>query len=177
MTVVARRADATRPFRLGRRGRQIALIVHLVSSVGWLGLDIILLTLGIAAAADAGTRHARYLAMQLLIDTLLLPLGLLSIATGLLLVVGGHWGLLRHKWVGTKFLLSVAAVAAVWLALRPRVDAAVAGSLRPDTANALFSSPYAPGWTLVIAPSVGCVLYLTATVLGVMKPGRHPTRS
>ncbi|MFJ3339441.1 DUF2269 domain-containing protein [Streptomyces sp. NPDC086766] len=177
MTDVGAGPTSPRPFRLGRRGRQITLIMHLVSSVAWLGLDIILLTLGIAAANDASTRHARYLAMQLLIDTLLLPLGLLSIATGLLLVVGGRWGLLRHKWVGTKFLLSVASVAAAWLALRPRVDTAVAVSLRPGTAKALFSSAYAPGWMLVIAPSVGCVLYLTATVLGVMKPGRRPTRS
>ena len=37
-----------------------------------------LLTLGTAAAADPADRHGRYLAMQLLIDTLLLPLSLLS---------------------------------------------------------------------------------------------------
>lgn len=177
MTALARQAGATGPFRLSRRGRQIALIGHLVSSLGWLGLDIVLLTLGIAAAADSSTRHARFLAMQLLIDTLLLPLGSLSIVTGLLLVVGGRWSLLHHRWVGAKFVLSVAAVAAAWLALRPRVDVAVAATLRPGAGSrALYSSAYAPGWTLVIAPSVGCVLYMTATVLGVMKPGHRRTR-
>lgn len=174
MTVVAGRGKS-RPFQLGRRGRQVAIIAHLVSSLGWLGLDIVLLTLGIHAAMDAGERHASYLAMRLLLNTLLLPLGLLSVATGLLLMLGGPWGL-RHKWVSAKLVLSVAAVAAAWLALPSRVDAAVTASLRLDT-TVLFSSAYAPGWTLVIAPCVGFVLYLTATVLGVVKPGRKPTRS
>ncbi|KJK56435.1 hypothetical protein UK12_22715 [Saccharothrix sp. ST-888] len=161
---------------MGRRARQIVIIAHLVSSLGWLGLDLVLLTLGSAAAADPGSRHDRYLAMQLLIDTLLLPLGLLSIVTGLLLTAG-RWSLLRDRWVGAKFLLSLAAVAAAWFALRPRADAAVAATVGPGTDLGLFAGFYAPGWTLVIAPCVGFLLYLTATVLGVVKPGRRRTRT
>ena len=68
-------------------------------------------------------------------------------------------------------------MAAVWFALRPRADAAVAAIVGPGTGPGLFASFYAPGWTLVIAPCVGFLLYLTATVLGVVKPGRRRSRS
>ncbi|MFE9427464.1 DUF2269 domain-containing protein [Kitasatospora sp. NPDC006697] len=167
----------TRParrFRLSRRGRQLALIAHLVTSLAWLGEDLVLLVLGVAAAADPADRHARYLDIRLLLDTLLLPLGLSAILSGLVLTYGGHWGLLKHRWVGAKFLLSAASVLLAVLALLPRADQAATDSARPGSPadTALLATLWAPGWTLVIAPCVALVLYLLATVLSVVKPGR-----
>jgi hypothetical protein len=170
--------------RRSRKVRHIALVAHLVSSLSWLGLDIVLLTLGAHAAAHPADRHASYLTVQLLLNTLLLPLGLSSIGTGLLLMRLGPWRFRRDHWATAKLLISTASVAAAWLALRPRATQAVAATAQGADPHSLFANLYAPGPTLIIAPAVACALYLTATAFGVFKPRRarrrtdqHPQRS
>ncbi len=140
--------------------------------MSWLGLDIVLLTLGVHAAAHPPDRHASYLTAQLLLNTLLLPLGLASIATGLLLMRTGPWRFRRDHWATAKLLISAAAVPLAWLALRPRATQAVAATAAGADPHPLFANLYAPGPTLIIAPAVACALYLAATALGVLKPGR-----
>lgn len=155
-----------------RRTRRITLTAHLVSSLGWLGLDVVLLTLGVHAAADPADRHAAYVMTQLLLNTLLLPLGLTSIGTGLLLMRVGPWRFRRDHWATAKLVISVVGTAAAWFALRPRAASAAAATAPGADPGQLFAGLYAPGPTLIIAPIVACALYLTATVLGVYKPAR-----
>ncbi|GLY66438.1 hypothetical protein [Amycolatopsis taiwanensis] len=159
-----------------RRVRQIALIAHLVSSLGWLGLDIVLLVLGAHAAAAPADRYASYLVIQVLLDTLALPLSLSAIATGFLLMRVGPWSFRRDSWATAKTVISTVAVPMVWFALRPRAAEAVAATAPRGDSGALFASLYSPGPTLIIAPSVAFVLYLTVAALGVFKPGRRRSR-
>ncbi len=150
---------------LSRRTRRAVLVLHVVVSVGWLGLTAALLALGIAGAAsrDRGTAGAAYPAMRILVDWLVPPVSLLSLVSGLVLALGTHWGLARHRWVLTKFWLTLAATAASILALRPVIgraaDAVVAGLAVP-----------AGGRDLVIAPSVALTLYVFITAISVTKP-------
>lgn len=54
--------------------------------------------------------------MHLFDLTIVIPLVLLSIVTGLVVSFGTHWGLVRHWWILAKFALAVGivTVASVW---------------------------------------------------------------
>ncbi|WP_269855426.1 DUF2269 domain-containing protein [Streptomyces sp. RPT161] len=157
---------------LTRRTRRAVLVLHVTVSVGWLGLTAALLALGIAGAGsrDPATAAAAYPAMRILADWLVTPVSLLTLVSGLVLSLGTHWGLARHRWVLTKFWLTLAATAASILALRTVIgqaaDAAVAGLPVP-----------AGGRDLVIAPSVALALYVFITAISVTKPWGRTRRS
>jgi hypothetical protein len=81
--------------------RKLALTVHLVSSVGWLGAVAGFLALAVAGLTGQGEQitRAAYLAMDLTAWFVIVPLSLASLLTGLLQSLGTTWGLLRHYWV------------------------------------------------------------------------------
>ncbi|CAM5474912.1 hypothetical protein SHIRM173S_08779 [Streptomyces hirsutus] len=58
-------------------------------------------------------------AMKLFADRLMVPLALLTLTSGLVLSLGTPWGLARHRWVYTKFWLTLATTTATVFALRP----------------------------------------------------------
>ncbi|MGH3997417.1 MAG: hypothetical protein ACRDTJ_08145, partial [Pseudonocardiaceae bacterium] len=91
--------------RGSRRWRQLTVWLHVLTSVGWMALAALL---GLAAGSvdratvTAATSMAHYL------DTVLLaPLANASAATGLVLSLGTAWGLARHWWVVTKFVITL----------------------------------------------------------------------
>lgn len=185
MTVSAASAAATphpdnriRP-QLPRAARKAMVIMHVISSVSWLALMLCLLTLGAAGLAthDAETLRSAYRAMQLLGDVLILPLSLLSLASGLVLALGTPWGLFRYRWISTKFWLTLAAAAASIFGLTARLD---------EAAHVVAHHPTGPisamhlgfaRYNLVIIPSVALTVYTANVVLSVVKPwGRHTSR-
>ncbi|MFI9029752.1 DUF2269 domain-containing protein [Streptomyces sp. NPDC053560] len=168
--------------QLSRPARRATLVVHVVVSVAWLGLTLGLLALGIAAVAvgdgasgGAGTSggtgtssaavdlaEAAYRSMKIFVDWLIVPLALLTLVTGLVLSLGTPWGLARHRWVVTKFWLTLGAVAATVFALRTQVNSAAAAM----TAG----RPVPPEIDLVAAPAVALTLYVFLTAVSVLKP-------
>ncbi|WP_031106849.1 hypothetical protein [Streptomyces sp. NRRL S-146] len=150
--------------KLNRRSRRAALVVHVTVSAGWLGLSLGLLALGITAATTGSpaTVEASVRAMKLFADWLLLPVAFLTLLSGLLLSLGTKWGLARHRWVYTKFWLTLATTTATVLALRPGVNSAVtavaAGGPLPDAGDVLFG------------PVVSLSAYVFMTVISVLKP-------
>ncbi|WP_171139271.1 DUF2269 domain-containing protein [Streptomyces sp. S3(2020)] len=150
--------------KLTRPARRASLVVHVTASAGWLGLTLGLLALGITAATtgSAVTVEASVRTMKLFADWLLLPLAFLTLLSGLLLSVGTRWGLARHRWVWTKFWLTLATTTATVLALRPAVNSAVAavaaGGPLPDAGDVLFG------------PIVSLSAYVFMTVISVLKP-------
>jgi hypothetical protein len=147
--------------------RRIWLIGHVASSVGWLGLTLGVLTFGIVGrlSHDRDTARAAYLAMRIFADWLLIPVSLLSLATGTVLGLGTRWGLLRHWWVAVKFWLTLAAATASIFALRMFIHRAAAeiGAGATHPAGDLSH-------VLIIGPSVALTIYLFTTVLSVLKP-------
>ncbi len=160
-------ADRAGRLRLPRHARKIWLIAHVAVSVGWLGLTLGILTLGLTGkfSGDAPTARAAYLAMRVFADWLLIPVSLLSLVTGVVLALGTPWGLLRYRWVVIKFWLTLAATLASIFALRTFIhDAAgavAAGDARPSGQTQHI---------LVVAPSVALTIYLFATILSILKP-------
>ncbi|MGA5523507.1 DUF2269 family protein [Streptomyces pseudogriseolus] len=150
--------------KLHRPARRAFLVVHVVASAGWLGLSAGLLALGLAAntTGSAATLEAAVRSMKLFADWLLLPLALSTLVSGLVLSLGTPWGLARHRWVWTKFWLTLATTTATVLALRPGVNEAVsavsAGHPLPDGGDVLFG------------PIVSLSAYVFMTVISVLKP-------
>ncbi|MEU2211136.1 DUF2269 domain-containing protein [Streptomyces hygroscopicus] len=148
----------TRPVRRG------LLVVHVVVSVGWLGLTLGMLALGItgAVADSAEEAGAVYRSMNVLGDWLLIPLSLLSLTSGIVLSLGTPWGLARHRWVYVKFWLTLITTAATAFALRARIDAAMA--------DVVAGRPVGPTTDLILAPSVSLGIYAFLTATSVIKP-------
>ncbi|MFE2045199.1 DUF2269 domain-containing protein [Streptomyces sp. NPDC059477] len=150
--------------KLSRPARRASLVVHAVAAACWLGLTLGLLALAVTAAtaANAVTVETSVRAMKLFADWLLLPVALLTLLSGLVLALGTPWGLARHRWVLTKFWLTLATVTATALALRPGVNDAVtavaAGHALPDTSE------------ILMGPVVSLTAYLFMTALSTLKP-------
>ncbi|MBD0422208.1 DUF2269 domain-containing protein [Streptomyces sp. TRM S81-3] len=150
--------------KLSRPARRALLVVHVVASAAWLGLTLGLLALGLTATttASAATLEAGVRAMKLFADWLLLPVAFLTLASGVVLSLGTPWGLARHRWVWTKFWLTLATTTATLFALRPGVNAAVAavaaGGPLPDAGDVLFG------------PVVSLSAYVFMTVISLLKP-------
>lgn len=142
----------TRPVRRG------ALVIHVAVSVGWLGLTVGLLALGITAYTcdSAAMTQAAYRSMKVFGDWLVVPIALLTLISGVVLSLGTRWGLARYHWVWIKFWLTLVTVTASTFALRPTIDAAADSGI--------------PHHSLVAAPVVASTAYFFMTAISVLKP-------
>ncbi|PRX49349.1 hypothetical protein B0I33_103384 [Prauserella shujinwangii] len=157
-------------FRMSVSARRAVLVAHVVSSVGWLGLTIGNLTLAITGltTADPGTQRAVFVAMDVVGGTLLIPVSLTAFGTGLALSLGTRWGLLRHRWVLAKFVLTLVAVVLTPLSLLPGVRAA-AEAVSAAPAGTLVDLG-GTGSDLLAAGCVSSSMYLACVVLSITKP-------
>jgi hypothetical protein len=145
--------------------RKLVLIVHLTSSLGWIGAVIAYVALGIAAVAnrDPATVHGAWMAMELIGWFVIVPLALAALVTGLVISLGTAWGLFRHYWVLISLALTLLATV-VLIVHMPSVSATAAlarvadssqlGQLEGDLGHAVG----------------GLVVLLVVTVLNVYKP-------
>lgn len=163
-----RRRNTGPPSTLPRPLRRTLLVTHVAASAAWLGLSLCLLVLAVAGitGGSAAARRFVYQAMAVFGDWLVAPLALLTFGTGLVLSLGTHWGLARHRWVWTKFWLTLIAGTASLLALRPELDHAAA---------AVAAGEPVDGYSLLFPPGVSLTLYVFMTALSVLKPW-GPTR-
>lgn len=150
--------------KLSRPARRATLIVHVIGAACWLGLTLGLVALALTAiTTDASAAvEASVRSMKVFADWLVLPLALVTLVSGLVLSLGTQWGLARHRWVYTKFWLTLATTLASAFALRPGVDESAAtvsaGNPVTDTAG------------LIAGPLISLSAYLFMTVLSVLKP-------
>jgi hypothetical protein len=146
--------------RFPPRWRKAVLTAHVVTAVGWLGVDLVLLTFGVAGLSGADPDLV-YPAQSLVGRLLFTPLSVLVWLIGVVNAIGTPWGLLRHRWVLVKLMLTTVMLGLVLFLLYPGlVEAgAAAGALpRRDRVN------------MVVAPAVSTSLLLFATVLSTYKP-------
>jgi hypothetical protein len=163
---------ARRARRLPQRWRNLLLTVHIVVAVGALGSDAVLLTLGVTGlvSGDAELIRAAYLAMDLLVSAVLLPLALAALLTGVLLGLGTQWGLARHYWVLTKLVLTLVLATAAVFSLRPSLNQAAANALAVPLAELPTAGLGQVGVGVTAAPAVALLVLLTAVALAVYKP-------
>jgi hypothetical protein len=165
--------------RLTRAQRRALLTLHIALSVGWLGGSVVMLTFAIAARAGSAREHATraYWAMHLIADSLLVPLSIAVLVTGVVVALTTPWGLLRHRWVIVKLIATCAAVTLSLSALP-----AMTGIAFHDALHHLINAQRSVGSRLVIASTVSVTLYLCLTAVSVFKPwgrtarGEHVSR-
>src|SRR6266487_7208905 len=91
--------------------RKFALTMHLLVSVGWIGVVVAYLALGVAAVTtqEAQTVRAAWIAMEVTGWYVIVPLALASLLSGLVMALGTPWGLFRHYWVLLSLVLTILA--------------------------------------------------------------------
>ncbi|MDA2803776.1 hypothetical protein [Nocardiopsis suaedae] len=160
-TTAVRPSGAVRARRLPPGGRKAAVSLHVITSVGWLGVHGSMLALAAAAAADPEARAGALGAAGLLSGLLVLPLSLTAAGTGLLLALGTPWGLFRHTWVAAKLVLTLLLVAGSNLSIGPMV-------------RELAADPAAAGGAGMVralgALSVSFTVLLATVLLSTVKP-------
>lgn len=148
--------------RLRGRVHKLALTAHILGSVGWFGIALLVAFCAVAAASTNDSALSE--ALLRTIETapwLSIPVGLIAVSTGVVLSLGTTWGLVRHWWVVAKILIAVAVIV---------TDALVVGS----AAHQAVVNGNAP--SELYDPTIAHVVVLAvATLLSVLKPrGRTP---
>ncbi|MFG3554869.1 hypothetical protein ACGGAQ_10785 [Micromonospora sp. NPDC047557] len=153
--------------RISPTTRKALLTLHIITSVGWLGADLVLLTLGIAAQRGADPAVV-YPVAGLVGTVLFAPLSVLVWLVGVASALLTPWGLVRYRWVLVKLVITTVMVGLVLFLLTPNLrHASALGAALPARDRA----------DLVIAPAVSTSLMIIATVLSTYKPwGRRPAR-
>jgi hypothetical protein len=134
--------------------RKLILTVHVITAVGWLGVDLVMLTFGIAGLAGADPDLV-YPAQSLIGRALFTPLSAIVWLIGVLNAVLTPWGLFKHTWVVVKLAVTTLMLFLVVFLLYPQLGGVPEG---PDRVN------------LVVAPAVSTSLMIFATVLSTYKP-------
>lgn len=149
-----------------RRVRQVWMVLHIISSIGWLGIILAAIALSVAGMTtdDLQQANSLYAAMEVLASTFFLPGTLLLVVTGVVLGLGTKWGLVKWWWVAVKLFIGLALFAAGAFNLRFAVYNAAdkAAEFRP-LASSVDVSLF--GMLCVMA-----ALGVFAALLSVLKP-------
>jgi hypothetical protein len=146
--------------------RKLLLTVHVIATVSVLGIDLVLLLLGLVSFGGVDLRMI-YPVAYLVAAQLVAPLALIPLGTGLLLWVLTPWGLFTYWWVTIKLVITAALTAVVFFVLVPRLGAAV-DAVSGSASHVLTSAERLP---LVIAPAIASTLLLLAVIPAIFKPG------
>lgn len=146
--------------------RTVALIVHVTTSVGWLGAVVGALALAMVGVTHqhAATVRGVYLVLDPFAWFVLVPLAIASFLSGLVAALGTAWGLFRHYWVVCKLVLTAGATGVLLMYLNTfELMARVAA--QPDTSLAIVRNP-----SPVLHGAVALLVLVVATVLSIVKP-------
>ena len=158
--------------KMPRSLRKLVLTIHVIVSVGWIGIEAGLLALGLMGlyTRDPEMLRAAYVTVGIFGGIFLVPVSMGTLVTGVLLSVGTPWGLIQHYWILVKFVLTVALVAGSILVLNQRLqEAAVRVSEVPlDTLTSADVGTLR--FQIIATVSVALLLLITATTLSVYKP-------
>lgn len=150
--------------QLSRSSRRVLVVFHVVASVGWLGVTLGLLALAVAGVTSdsPAETEAAFRSMKVFGDWLIIPLSLSALVTGLVLALGTPWGLARHRWVLTKFWLTLATAALSAFSLRAGINEVAA--------QAAAGEEVANKANVIIPPAVSLATYVFITAISVLKP-------
>lgn len=162
--------------------RKLALTVHVVSSVGWIGAVAVYFALAIVGLTshDGQLVRATDAALGPTGWFVILPLCLASLATGLVSSLASPWGLLRHWWVVIKLVINVVCTLLLLMHLGPTSRLSQA-ALDPAWSGSAFTGLRGD---LAVKSGAAIAVLLVATVLAVYKPRgltphgqrRHPAQ-
>lgn len=145
-------------YRLRGVVHKATLTAHILTSVGWLGVAVLVAFAGYAASItdDQDLTLACYRVMETS-PWLTIPFALVAGTTGVLLGLGTNHGLVRRWWVVIKIAITLVVMVTDALVVRNVARDAVAGGVAT---------------TDVFGPITAHVVMLTAaTILSTFKPG------
>ena len=148
--------------------RKLVLTAHVASSVATLGAVAAFLALALVGL-NGGDRQAAtgvYQAMEVIAWTVILPLIIASLITGLIQSMGSEWGVFRHYWIVAKLAINVLATAILLLHMRPIGILARAAESHALAGAGLSKLQVQLGVNAVAA----VVVLLVATALSIYKP-------
>lgn len=150
------------------RVRKAALTVHIVSSVGLLGAVATFLLLAVVGLGirDSQLARAPYIAMGLIAWSIILPAAFATLITGIIQSLGTRWGLLRHKWVLAKLLVTAFATSILIIKMALITAVAEFAKLRVMAVADIRMERI----ELVFHAAAGLVVLLVPMVLSVFKP-------
>jgi len=159
--------------KMSPRIRKVALIAHVICSVGWLGAVAGFLALAVAGVVgdDAERVRAMYIAMELDGWYVIVPLSFASFATGLVMSLATEWGLFRHYWILIKLVINVLATGVLLLHMGPIGKVASVAAERSLDGAGLGRTQI----QLIADAGAALLVLLVATALSVVKP-RGQTR-
>jgi hypothetical protein len=148
--------------------RKATLTIHVVVSVGWLGAVATFLALAVTGltSADATLVRGAYVATEVITWLVIVPLGVASLASGIVQSLGSSWGLLRHYWVVAKLVLTALATALLLVHAGPIGEVAEVAAMR-SLSDTDFAGLRAQ---LVVQAGAAVLVLLTTTALSVFKP-------
>jgi hypothetical protein len=152
---------------MGQRLRQVALVAHVVASVGWMGAVAAFIVLDVATVVtgDEAVLRAAYIGMDLVTTGAIVPLAAAGFVSGLVMSLGTKWGLFRHWWVIVTLLLTIGATLVLLVQLpiiSHRAEVARDPGTTVETLQALGN--------LLVHSIGGFVVLLLITVINVVKP-------
>lgn len=153
---------------LGRRTRRAVLVVHIIASGAWVGIDVLLAVLVGTARLSSSTEVASvaYQAIGIFVLWPMFSAGVVSLVTGLLLGLGTKYGLVKYWWVAVKLVMNVVLMVLVLVALRPGLgDVAEHGRLLAQGVDSGTDVS-----SLIFPPIVSLTALTVAMTLSVFKP-------
>lgn len=147
--------------------RKFWLALHLTVSVGWLGAIAAYIPFDVTAATgqDAATLRSAYLSMERIAGSVIVPLAIASVLTGVVVSLGTKWGLFRHYWVVISLLLTILATGVLLVETTTIRSLAAFAADRATTVEEVRALPS----TLVHSVG-GTIVLLVILVLNVYKP-------
>jgi hypothetical protein len=154
--------------------RKAVLVLHVVSGIGWIGVDIALLVLLITARTtdDAALVVSGFNAIRMIVPVAVPPLSIGILVTGLILGLGTSWGLVRYWWVLVKLALSLIMTVLVFTSLVPEVNSIAVLAATGASADTVRASLGSLPTGLMFPPVVSFLMLGTATILSIFKPWR-----
>lgn len=158
-------------WRMTRGTRRAVLALHLLTAVGWMGLDLALGVLALTGwvTDDGATAAGAYAAVAIVVPVVVPALALGMLATGVLLGLGTKWGVLQWTWVAAKLAIGVLLNVLVLVLLLPMALGLPAGL--EGSADQVRAAVGDASRALVFPPLVSFVLLAVALVLSLWKPG------
>ncbi|HVV83374.1 MAG TPA: hypothetical protein VHE35_09855 [Kofleriaceae bacterium] len=147
------------------RLRKLTLTTHVTISVGWLGAVVAYLALAIAALAsdDPVLVRAAYVSMEVIGWYVIVSCAIGALLTGVIQSLTTPWGLFRHHWVLTKFILTT--VATLVLVKHMPLVSQMAEQARSSSADAGMVRVH-----LLVHAAGGLLVLIAVSVLSIYKP-------
>lgn len=150
-----------------RYPRKTLLVVHIGTSVGFMGAVAVFLCLAVVGllAGNHASANAFYAVMRTITWWVIVPLAFASIAVGVLQAALSPWGLVRHYWVVVKLAMT-ALITAVLMIQTPSIDALGLIAASPEAMMGDIGARY----SVLVHSGAGMIAITVVLVLSIVKP-------